>query len=247
MSTTTERLLPESSDPVPPDPYHAADMAATGDHFQSETARLEVLETCDPQGAAFAYIDHATIFLHEGKHYLKFRFHPMTFLQRKHFRSLHFSRYNWVKLVEVVVATILLLLTLFEPPAVYPWPSYATVPIELLCVAFFVWDVHHRSQAAGGYKVRWAHGRACLLSTPLQGLGLRLTRQYADYACCVDLAQSLRPCVASRRCGGFDARHHHRLGNRGSDSSSAHGPFASFWTSSRPSLRLEYCSFALSS
>jgi hypothetical protein len=227
MSTTRERLLPQPSEDDLPSMQQDG-FGTSGSSYEFEATRLRLLEQSDPAGAAFSYVDHASIFLHEGEHYLKFRFHPTNYQQRKHFRFLHFSRYNWVKMAEMVVASVLLLLTLFEPPAVYLWPPYATVPVELFCVLFFIWDVNHRSKAAGGYRVWLRHYGHVLrllgiiallldmiiaLATKDQSRPLRMVNHVSNrhlhssmlltgVNCSSDRFSSLTPSTA-RLCGGL--------------------------------------------
>ena len=61
-------------------------------------------------------IDDAALYLFEGRHYLKFRFHPTTERQRKAFRRIHYSPWQLTYNMEILVAVLLLCLSIFEEP-----------------------------------------------------------------------------------------------------------------------------------
>jgi hypothetical protein len=122
---------------------------------EEEQSRVDALRTSDPHACAFALLDHAAILLLEGQAYLKFQFHPMNAVQRASFRTLHYSPGNIVQWLELVTSVVLLLLALVEKPtAIWAWPQWASSLVELLVIAFFLWDLFHRARASGGWA-RW--------------------------------------------------------------------------------------------
>ena len=105
-----------------------------------------------------ARLDSAAIYLFEGQKYLKFRFHPKTPQQLKAFARLHRSPAGIVYRIELLAASVFMLLALLERPAVIEAPPYAVAAIEAACLAFFIWDLVTRAQV--GCEERMGRGRA---------------------------------------------------------------------------------------
>lgn len=119
----------------------------------------------------------AAIYLYEGLRYLKFAFHPRTPAQLRAFRRLHQSPYSIVYRLELATAIIFMMLALIERPAAVYVQPWVVMIIELLCVAFFTWDIVMRVRVRCEDKGNNYYGRRTRRGLEFGRKGLSFLRQ----------------------------------------------------------------------
>jgi two pore calcium channel protein 1 len=151
--TMSEHVAPQrkGGQDAPPTQLGGAAAASGRPGAAAKDGELEAAFTM-PHAADKYELEDAALFVFEGEHFLRFRFHPTSREQRAAFRLLHFSTYNAMYLLEVFFGVLLMALALVENPRTFDLPRGLVKALEVLCYVFLAANLHLRATASAGWR-----------------------------------------------------------------------------------------------